>query len=82
MHELTTVTVPRSMPLTTRIAEASKQVSLWLETLEEPFDHERNKLLLTRCDRTPEEFLYHYAVINRKELSVSAVNSAKNEQAE
>jgi hypothetical protein len=74
MNNSKTVTLPRTMPLTIRISEASRKISEWLRSLDRPFNHETDKLQLTRYERSETAFSYHYSIINRKEFSASDVN--------
>lgn len=74
MLQSKTVTLPRTMPLTVRISEASKRISEWLRSLDKPFNYETDKLQLTRFERSDTAYSYHYAIINRKEFSASDIN--------
>lgn len=64
MPESITVTLPKAMPMGERILGASKRISEWLESLEKPFNIEKDELLLTRYEQSDEDYIYHY-IINR-----------------
>ncbi len=78
--EKTTVTLPKKMPLVMRISEASRHVRNWLQTIDVGFNEERDKLQLTQWELIDGKYHYHYSIINRKELSASAVNNRKGDQ--
>lgn len=69
-----TITIQRTMPLIERISEVSKQISEWLETLEKPFNLEKDMLRLTKYERKGGKYLYHYTV--RRAVSASDVNNS------
>ena len=74
MLEFTTITLPKTMPLTERISEVSRQISEWLESLEIPFNDEKDVLRLTRYERNDEKHSYHYSV--DRGASVSDANKS------
>ena len=64
MPESINITLPKAMPMDERILGASRRISEWLESLEKPFNIEKDKLLLTRYEQSDEDYSYHY-IINR-----------------
>ena len=59
MSEYKTITLPISMPLTDRISGVSKEISKWLDSLDEPFNVESDVIQLVKfeCD---DRYSYHY----------------------
>lgn len=64
MSESITITLPKAMPTGERILGASKRISEWLESLEKPFNIEKDELLLTRYEQNDKDYSYRY-IINR-----------------
>lgn len=62
MADYTIVTVPKTMTLVERISKVSKQVSEWLESLEDPFNFKTDTLELTRYEQYNNKYRYHYIV--------------------
>jgi hypothetical protein len=62
MPETTTITLPKTMPVTERIPGVSKQILEWLESLEEPFNLERDALHLAKYERNIRNYRYHYVL--------------------
>lgn len=60
MSEKKTITLPKTMSLMDRIEGVSKEISRWLESLDEPFNAERDVLHLARCDRNGQ---YRYVYV-------------------
>ena len=50
------------MPVTERIPGVSKQILKWLESLEKPFNIERDALHLAKYERNPKNFKYCYVL--------------------
>jgi hypothetical protein len=64
-----TVTLPKKMPLSKRILEASKQISDWLDSLGAQLNDKKERLQLTKCEIKDDEFCYHYSIVTRLESS-------------
>ena len=62
MAESITISVPKSMPITERISELGRQLSDWLNSLNEPLHFWRDKLELTKCEANGGEHIYQYAI--------------------
>ena len=62
MPESTTITIPKTMPVTERIPGVSRQILEWLKTLEEPFNIERDALYLAKYERNIGNYRYHYVL--------------------
>jgi len=60
MNESTTITLPKTMPVTERIPGVSKQILEWLESLEEPFNLEKDALHLAKYEQNVKNFKYYY----------------------
>jgi hypothetical protein len=48
------------MPLGNKIAEVSRQISEWLETLEKPFNHKT--LRLRKIEENDKDYIYQYEI--------------------
>lgn len=64
MAESITITLPKTMPLTKRVSEVNLQLSEWIETLETPFNIEKDTFQLRKFDQNESEYSYQY-IINR-----------------
>jgi len=62
MQESTTITLPKTMPVTERIPGVSRQISKWLESLEEPFNLERDAFHMAKYERNIRNYRYHYVL--------------------
>ena len=58
--ESLTINLPKSMPLGNKLAEVSRQISEWLESLEKPFNHKT--LRLKKIDKSDKDYIYHYEI--------------------
>jgi hypothetical protein len=58
--ESLTINLPKSMPLGNRVAEASRQISEWLESLDKSFNHKA--LRLKKIEETDKDYFYHYEI--------------------
>ena len=74
MMETITIRLPRKMPLSHQLSEVKRQLSAWLESIEEPFDVEKNRLKLAQFEINAKEYFYSYAVISREDISASRAN--------
>ena len=77
MPETLIVTLSKDMPLTERIAEASRQIKEWIKSLEDKVEGGADRLQLVKSEQTKDGFKYHYSIYTRKELSASDVNARK-----
>jgi hypothetical protein len=55
-----TITLPKSMPLGNKLAEVSRQISEWLESLEKPLNH--RTLRLKKIEESDKDYIYHYEI--------------------
>jgi hypothetical protein len=62
MQESTIIKLPKTMPVADRIPGVSRQISKWLETLEKPFNIEKDALHLAKCERNVKNFKYYYVL--------------------
>lgn len=60
MPESITSTLPKGKLEVEQILLASNRISEWLESLERPFNIEKNELQLTRYDQNNKNYSYHY----------------------
>jgi hypothetical protein len=58
--ESLTINVPKSMPLSNKLAEVSRQISEWLESIEEPLNDKT--LRLKKIDETDKDYVYWYEI--------------------
>jgi hypothetical protein len=61
MSEHRTITFPKTTPLIERISGVSKEISEWLESLEEPFNVNRDTMQLVKYERN-DKYSYHYII--------------------
>ena len=69
MPEQTTIQVPKNMPLIERISGVSKEISRWLDSLEEPFNVDTDVIQLKKYERN-DKYTYHY-MIDREARGIS-----------
>ena len=62
MLDTSTITLPKSMSLSDRIIEVSKQISVWLDSLETPFNVNTDALELTNYKQNDQSYSYQYSV--------------------
>jgi hypothetical protein len=62
MPESTTIILPKAMPVAQRIPGVSKQISEWLESLEKPFNLEKDALHLAKYEKNAKSYSYHYVL--------------------
>ena len=62
MAESITISVQKSMHITDRVSELSRQLSDLLHYLNEPLNSWRDKLELTKCEANGREYIYQYAI--------------------
>jgi hypothetical protein len=55
-----TITLPKNMLLGKKVAEVSRQISEWLESFEEPFNHKT--LRLRKIEERDKDYIYHYEI--------------------
>lgn len=61
MSEHRTISLPKTMPLIERISGVSKEISKWLESLDEPFNISRDTIQLVKYERN-DKYCYHYII--------------------
>jgi predicted O-methyltransferase YrrM len=62
MPEFTTIRLDKDMPIDKRIEEVNRRISEWIETLEEPFNHETDEFQLIKFDAKKKQYQYKYAI--------------------
>lgn len=75
MAESITITLPKTMPLTKRVTEVNLQLSEWIESLETPFNVEKDTFQLRKCDRNENEYSYQYIINRDTRISGNASSS-------
>lgn len=73
MSESKVITISASMPLKDQIAEVNRQITKWLESLNEPFESGADLLRLKKCERKDGKYNFHYEIIERKKASASRI---------
>ena len=61
MCEQTTIECPKTMPLVERISGVSKEISKWLDSLEEPFNVDKDVIQLRKYEQN-DKYSYHYTI--------------------
>jgi hypothetical protein len=61
MPEQRTIKLPKTMPLVERITCVSKEITGWLESLEEPFNVDIDMMRLIKYERNG-NYSYHYVI--------------------
>ncbi len=61
MSEHKIITLPGTMPLGKRIRGVSREISMWLASLEEPYDAGKDVVHLAGCERDG-CYRYHYTL--------------------
>jgi len=69
MPEQTTIEVAKNVPLIERISGVSKEISRWLDSLEEPFNVDTDVIQLKKFERN-DNYTYHY-IIDREARGIS-----------
>ena len=80
MPEHKTITFPKTMPLAERIQGVSKEISKWLESLEEPFNASTDVMHLEKCEKE-DEYSYHYILdraVKDPERKAGSAKDAEN----
>jgi hypothetical protein len=62
MLETKTVVLPKRMPVVERIAEANRQISEWIGSLEEPYNEKNDALHMKDCKSDDTEYRYEYTI--------------------
>ena len=62
MSDTFTIVLPRKMPLSRRISEASRQLKEWFQSPDILFNNERDKLRMTKWELDEREYRYHYLI--------------------
>ena len=61
MAEYTTIRLPKTMPLVERISVVSREISDWLESLEEPFNAGKDVMHLVKYTQNG-RYTYQYVI--------------------
>jgi hypothetical protein len=69
MAESTSIIVPKTMPLSQRISEVNRRLSEWFETLEIPFNVEKDAFHLNKCEKSTNSYRYYYSITRDARLS-------------
>jgi hypothetical protein len=75
MAESITITLPKTMPLTKRVSEVNLQLSEWIESLEPPFNVEKDTFQLRKFDQNENEYSYQYIISRDTRISGNAASS-------
>lgn len=62
MADSTTITLPKDMPLADQVEEVNRQISEWINSLDEPFNDEMDVFQLSKCEQDGENCKYHYII--------------------
>lgn len=65
LFETKAITLSRTMPIFKKISEASRQVSEWLQSPEEPFKRKDSRLRLKRVVEKDMEHVLHYEILEK-----------------
>jgi len=71
------ITLPKKMPLSMRISDASRQIKDWLKAADIALNNERHKLQMTKWEIKNREYHYHYSIIECNASSASQVSSRR-----
>ena len=55
-----TINLPKTMSLDNKLAEVSRQILEWLESIEEPLNHKT--LRLKKIEESDKDYIYHYEI--------------------
>lgn len=69
MPEQTTIEIAKGVPLIERISGVSKEITKWLESLDEPFNVDTDVIQLKKFERN-DKYTYHY-IIDREARGIS-----------
>ncbi len=62
MHESTTIRLNKNMPIDERIDEVNRRILEWIDTLDEPFNHETDEFQLIKFENGTKQYRYQYAI--------------------
>lgn len=62
MPEFTTIRLDKDMPIEKRIEEVNRRICEWIDTLEEPFNHDTDEFQLIKFDNKRKQYQYKYAI--------------------
>ena len=62
MPETKTIVLPKRMPVAERIAEANRQISEWIRSLEKPYNEKSDALYMKDCKSNDTEYKYRYTI--------------------
>jgi hypothetical protein len=69
MLESKTIVLPKRMSVAERIAEANRQISEWIGSLEEPYNEKYDSLHMKDCKSNDTEYKYRYTIERNVEAS-------------
>jgi len=62
MQESTVIKLDSDMPLTERIDEVNRKISEWIDTLDQPFNHETDEFQLVNFNKENSQYKYKYMI--------------------
>ena len=62
MRESYTINFEDSIPMEERVAEVKRQLSVWLRSLEKPFEPNKDILRLVKYEKNDHEYIYKYII--------------------
>ena len=62
MQEATTIKLNKDMPIGKRLQEVNRHISEWIETLDEPFNHETDEFQLVKFNEGKKQYRYKYII--------------------
>ncbi|MFC1580131.1 hypothetical protein ACFL4N_04400 [Thermodesulfobacteriota bacterium] len=77
--ETITITLPKKMPIGSRILETGRQLRAWAQDFHVLFNDEKDKLQFAKWEYKNAEYHYHYFIVRSKTLSAGKVNIKNGE---
>ena len=62
MTDSTRIVLQKNIPLSRRLQEVKKRISLWSHSLERPYDGKADAIRLVRVERTKDDYAYSYVI--------------------
>ena len=62
MPESTTINLNKDMSIGERIEEVNRRISEWIETLDEPFNHDTDEFQLVQFNIKSKHYQYKYTI--------------------
>jgi hypothetical protein len=72
MPESFTINIKENIPLGVRVAEAKKQLLIWLDSLDNPFEPNKDILRLIKYEKNDHEYIYKY-ILEREMKSLKKI---------